>query len=366
MLRRRDQLGELLIPGFEPAEMTPRLRSLLASIQPAGVILFARNIVSPEQTHRLLADCRACVPGPIFTCVDLEGGRVDRFRKALGPAPAAADVFASGDRRLFRKHGRVIGDCCRALGFNTDLAPVLDLALEASRAVMSSRAVSANPRQVAWYAREFLKGLASAGVIGAGKHFPGLGEANLDTHAELPSVSKSLRKMWGEDLVPYRLLRRELPMVLVGHANYSAVTKRRTPASLSKKWISEVLRKKIGYRGLVISDDLEMGGVLKAGSIEHAAVGFVRAGGDLCLVCHQEELVTRAYEALIKESERDVKFRQRAEESVKRVLEFKKKSRQLGRKAPCPTASLVQKLRRQLWEFGEEVRLETIKRQVAG
>ncbi len=343
--------------------MTPQLRSLLVHMQPGGVILFARNITGPEQTYKLLSECQAGISSRLFTCVDLEGGRVDRFRNALGPAPSAADVFATGDRRVFRKHGRIIGDACRLLGFNTDFAPVVDLALAASRTVMSSRAVSPEPKEVIVYAREFLVGLRTAGVIGAGKHFPGLGEANLDTHHELPAVNKSLRRMWEEDLVPYRTMRRELPMVLVGHANYPAVTKDGLPASLSKKWITDILRKKIGCRGLIVSDDMEMGAVLKVAPIEQVAVEFVRAGGDLCLICRQEELVIRAHEALTKEAERDRRFARRVAESAARVLAFKKKSAELKRKMRPPTAEKIQKLSRQLWEFGEQVRIETIKRQ---
>jgi beta-N-acetylhexosaminidase len=293
----------------------------------------------------------------------MEGGRVDRFRNVTGPAPAAADVFATGDRKAFRRHGKTIGESCRALGFNTDFAPVVDLAFEASRNVMRSRAVSADPEEATTYAREFLAGLRSVGVLGAIKHFPGLGEANLDTHHELPSVEKPWKKLWDEDIAPYRALRRESPLVLVGHAAYPAVTHDHTPASLSKKWITDILRKKIGYRGLAVSDDLEMGGVLKAAPIEQAAVGFIRAGGDLCLICHVEESITRSYEALVKEAESNARFARRAKESVARVLAFKKKSKELKRPALAPTAAKVEKLSRQLWEFSEQVRLATIKRQ---
>jgi beta-N-acetylhexosaminidase len=356
------EIGQLLIVGFDGTEMSPRLRSLLTRLQPAGVILFARNIASGEQTHRLLNECQSCVSTRLFTCVDMEGGRVDRFRNVTGPAPSAADVFATGNRRLYRQHGKTIGESCRALGFNTDFAPVADLAFEASRNVMSSRSVSADPKEATNYAREFLAGLRSAGVLGAIKHFPGLGEANLDTHHELPKVEKSWKKLWDADIAPYRALRRESPLILVGHAAYPAVTRDRTPASLSRKWISDVLRKKIGYRGLVISDDLEMGGVLKAAPIEQAAVEHIRAGGDLCLICHVEESIIRSYEALVKETERAGKFARRAKESVARVLAFKKKSKELNRPAPVPTAAKLEKLSRQLWEFSEQVRLATIKR----
>src|SRR5262249_24095516 len=191
-------IGQLLVVGFDGTEMSPRLRSLLIRLQPAGVILFARNITTVSQTYRLLEDCQACVATPLFTCVDMEGGRVDRLKNALAPAPSAAEVFATGSRVLFRRHGKVIGEACRGVGFNVDFAPVVDLALEISKTVMGSRAVSADPKQAVIYAREFLKGLAAAGVIGSAKHFPGLGEANLDTHLSLPSVNQPLKKLWAE------------------------------------------------------------------------------------------------------------------------------------------------------------------------
>ncbi len=370
-------IGQLLIIGFDGTEMSPRLASLLAKIQPAGVILFARNIKGVEQTHTLLRECQKCVATPLFTCVDLEGGTVDRFRNVLGAAPSPAEVFATGSRALFRKHGRVIGDNCRAVGFNVDFAPVLDLAFAASRTVMSSRAVSDDPKQVVAYAREFLRGLGDVGVLGCGKHFPGLGEATLDTHRELPSVEKPLRKLWDEDMVPYRTLRRELSMVMVSHAAFPAVTKARTPASLSKKWITDILRKKIGYRGLVCSDDLEMGGVLTAAPIEEAieqvTIGHIRAGGDLGLICHQESFILRAYEALVREAERDHRFARRVQESTRRVVAFKaNKSRgrgprltslRAGPRHTVPTPARIERLTRQLWEFEEEVRMATLARE---
>jgi beta-N-acetylhexosaminidase len=342
--------------------MTARLGSLLQRLQPAGVILFTRNIKTAEQTWQLSRDCQECVSAPLFTCVDMEGGTVDRFRDALNPAPSAAEVFASGDRKLFRKHGQIIGANCRALGFNVDFAPALDLAFEASRSVMGSRAVSANPLQVIVYAREFLAGLESAKVLGCGKHFPGLGEGKLDSHHELPVIEKSLKKLWAEDLVPYRTLRRQLPMVMVSHAAYPQVTKAKTPASLSKTWITDILRKRIGYKSVIVSDDLEMGGVLSAAPVGQAAVEFVRAGGDLCLVCHREEYVLQAREALIKAAESDKHFARRIADSARRVAALKKKWGRMLRAGRAPSAALVEKLARRLWEFGEQVRIEALNR----
>jgi len=355
-------VGQLLIVGFDGTEVTPRLSSLLTRLQPAGVILFARNMQTPEQTWRLLRDCQKCVSLSLFTCVDLEGGRVDRFRDVLGPAPSAADVFATADRKLFCKHGQVIGENCRALGFNVDFAPVLDLAFEASRRVMSSRTVSANPRETVTYAREFLAGLQAAGVLGCGKHFPGLGEGTLDSHHELPLIEKVMKKLWAQDLFPYRTLRAQLPMVMVSHAAYPAITKDLIPASLSKAWITDILRKRIGYRNLIVSDDLEMGGALSAGPVGQAAVEHIRAGGDMCLVCHREDYVVQAYEELMKAAERDRKFARRVAQSSRRVLAFKKKSTRILRRKAAPSSATVERLSRKLWEFGEQVRLEVLNR----
>jgi beta-N-acetylhexosaminidase len=351
-----DGAGQLLVIGFDGTVMSPQLAELLAQIQPGGVILFARNIVNAQQTHMLLKDCQAHVRQPLFTMVDLEGGRVDRFRNVTGPAPSAADVFATGNRKLYRKHGEIIGKSCCAMGLNTDLAPVLDLAFEASRTVMSSRAFSIHPKDVIVYAREFLAGLRSARVIGAGKHFPGLGEGNLDSHHDLPLIKKSFKGLWAEDLIPYRAMKRELPMVLINHANYPAVTRDNLPASLSKYWISAVLRKQIGYRGLIVSDDLEMGGVLKAAPLEQVAVEFVRAGGDLSLICHEQTGIERAFAAMTRECERDARFRRRVMESAKRIAAFKRKHAKLLRIGPVSTEDKIARISRQLWEFSEQVR----------
>ncbi len=355
-------IGQLLIIGLEGVEMTTPLASLLTRLQPAGVILFARNIQSPEQTWRLLSDGQKCVDTPLFTCVDLEGGTVDRFRDVLGATPSPVEVFATDDVKMFRRHGEIIGENCRTLGFNLDFAPVLDLAFPASQNVLGTRSVSADPKAVALYAREFLEGLRKCRVMGCGKHFPGLGEGKLDSHRELPVIDKPLKRLLSEDLAPYRLLRRQLPFAMISHAAYPQVTKTRTPASLSKIWITDILRKKIGYRGLIVSDDLEMSGVLSAAPIGEAAVEFVRAGGHLCLVCHREDRVLEAYEGLTREAESDKKFAKRVTESARRVIAFKKKWKKELRGGNPPSPSAIEKLTRQLWEFGEQVRLGPLSR----
>jgi len=345
--------------------MTPALGKLLTRIQPAGVILFRRNIMSAEQTWALLRDCQRHVTTPLFTCVDMEGGSVDRLRDVFGPSPSAASVFETADRDLFRLHGKAIGAISRALGFNVDFAPTLDLALPPSLTVMTSRVVSANPREVAAYARAFLRGLSDSRVLGCGKHFPGLGEVPLDTHKDLPVVNKSMRRLLAEDIEPYRVLRRDLPFVMVSHAIYATATRDQVPASLSKKWMTDVLRKKLAYTRLTITDDMEMGALQKAAPMEQASVQALRAGADLLLICHSEEQVSLAYEAVAKERDHDRRFAERLRESAARVARHKKKFAKIlaTKSLPGPTPAKVEKLSRALWELGERIRLGALARE---
>ena len=210
-LELRQQVGQLLIMGFDGTTVSARLRLMLATLCPAGVILFKRNIEEATQTHVLLREAQRAVSTPAFLCVDMEGGTVDRLRDVIAPVPSVADVAAAGSKKLFRKHGRIIGGEVRALGFNTDFAPVFDLRFEASKKVLTSRTVSSDAKKVIAYAREFLRGMRDANVLGCGKHFPGLGEANLDSHNELPSIAKPWRRLWTEDLLPYRELSESCP-----------------------------------------------------------------------------------------------------------------------------------------------------------
>ena len=353
----RQQVGQLLIMGFDGSEASTRLRSMLATLQPGGIILFKRNITAARQTWELLRESQKCVATPAFLCVDMEGGTVDRLKDVIAPAPPVADIAASGNRELFRLHGRVLGDECRLLGFNVDFAPVVDLGLEPSRKVLTSRTASDDPRKVVTYAREFLRGLKDAHVLGCGKHFPGLGAANLDTHHDLPAIATPAVRLMKEDLCPYRELHRQMPFVMVAHAAYPAVTKDKTPASLSRKWITGILRQRIGYRGLILCDDLEMGGVLSAAPIEVAAVETLRAGADIFMVCHNEEKVWRAYEAVLTAAERDRRFARLVAEKARRVLAVKRRARALKRHTPAPSDPSVDRLRRQLWQLGEQARM---------
>jgi beta-N-acetylhexosaminidase len=361
----RRQAGQLLVMGFDGTVLSQRLRTMLDTFQPGGIILFQRNLEHIEQAQSLLAEMQKARATPMFLCVDLEGGTVDRLRDVIAPMPSVAEVAASGANKMFRKHGRLIGEELRAVGFNTDFAPVLDLKLAPSNAVLGSRTVSPKPSQTVAYARAFLRGLNECQILGCGKHFPGLGEANLDTHADLPSIEKRWKRLWKEDLAPYRDLRRELPFVMVAHAAYPDVTGDKMPASLSKQWMSTILRKKIGYDGLIITDDLDMGGVLAAAPIEDAAVQTLRAGADMFLICQKEESVRRAFEAVIRRAEEDRKFARLIAEKSERVLATKKKSKLQKTTSTPSTRKDIERLTRRIWKFSEELRVYALRNEPA-
>lgn len=354
----RHAAGSLLVVGLNGTELSGLERAWLKLIRPAGVILFRRNIADSKQSRALLADAGGlCAPNSL-RCVDVEGGSVDRLRDALAPMPSAQAVaqkaFAAGRPELIREHGELIGCGVRAFGFNTTLAPVLDLALPASAHVMGTRAAAKDAAGVVEYARGFLDGLASQGVAGCGKHFPGLGGASLDSHFDTPAIRRSFRELWRDDLAPYRALRDRLPMVMVNHASYPDTQGKSRPATASGFWITTVLRERIGYRGLIFSDDMEMGGILKSMPMEQAVVAAIRAGIDLLEVCHTPELILRAYESLVSEAERSTAFR-------KLLLECARNTTQKRAKlfaAPMPpalSAKQFETLRARILRFRENL-----------
>jgi beta-N-acetylhexosaminidase len=304
----REVAGSLLVVGLSGMELTGLERAWLKLVRPSGIILFRRNIAEVRQTRTLLAESMGYCQNFNLRCVDIEGGTVDRLRDAMAPMPSAQAVALTGKPALMRQHGELIAKEALAFGFNTTLAPVLDLALPESAAVMGSRLASLNPSDIVIYARNFLAGLAAHGVVGCGKHFPGLGGGTLDSHLETPKIGRSWTELWKQDLLPYQQLARELPMVMVNHAAYPETRGGDRPATASAFWITTVLQKRIGYRGLIFSDDMEMGGILKAAPIEEAVVLAVRAGIHLMEMCHSPELILRGFEALIAEAERSAVF----------------------------------------------------------
>ena len=227
--------------------------------------------------------------------------------------------------------------------------------------MLSSRTIGEDPNDVIELAREFLKGFKDEGVLGCGKHFPGLGGGAVDSHHELPTIHKPWKELWEEDLLPYRKLKDEFAFAMVAHCVYPEANREKLPASISRFWMTDVLRKKIGFKGLICSDDLEMKGVQKAVPIEEAAIESIRAGADIFLVCNNESLVWRTHYAVLREAERDKGFAKQVAAAARRIVDFKRRSRPIKAKmAPPPTLRVVDQLRRKIWELSEEVRLSTV------
>ena len=354
----RQAAGSLLVVGLSGTELTGLERAWLQLVRPGGIILFRRNIESVEQTRALLNEATGLGSRHAMRCVDVEGGTVNRLRESLAPIASTQSVAAASRSAkkpaLARKHGELIARAVKAFGFNTALAPVVDLALPEAVEVLGSRTSGGSPAEVVAYARELLGGLAAQGVTGCGKHFPGLGGAAGDTHFVTPEIQRSWNQLWNEDLVPYRDLHKAMPMIMINHAAYPQTRSSKEPASASRFWITETLRKKIGYKGIVLSDDLEMGGILKFLPVEEAAVAALRAGSELILICHSPELILRTYEALISEGERSAAFRKTLFATA----------RDAGRKRvklyargifPLPAAKALESLRGSILEFNRTI-----------
>ena len=359
----RQAVGSLLVVGLSGTELTSLERAWLRLLRPAGVILFRRNIKDAEQTRALLDEATGLCTRSSVRYVDVEGGTVNRLRDALAPLPSAQAVGAAvrqqNKPRLAREFGELIARAVRAFGFNTTLAPVVDLALPESTEVMGTRSVSFDPAYVIEFAREFMRGLEAQSVIACGKHFPGLGGAASDTHFVTPEIHRTWPQLWEEDLAPYRQLYKQMPIVMTNHAAYPETPGKDMPASASRFWITTVLRNRIGYRGMILSDDLEMGGILKFLPVDEAAVEAVRAGSDLLEICHSAELILRTYEALLNAAEKSTPFRklllERAQESAR------KRTRLYAGKIPPPlNAKQFERLRSDVARFAEKVSADAV------
>jgi beta-N-acetylhexosaminidase len=354
----RRAAGSLLVVGLSGQQLTGLERAWLGLIRPGGVILFRRNIADAQQTRELLEEATGFGAAYAVRCVDVEGGTVNRLRDALAPLPSAQAVGAAA-RKMHkpawaRQHGELIAQSVKAFGFNTTLAPVVDLALPESAEVLGTRPPGADAAEVVVYAREFLAGLEAHGVTGCGKHFPGLGGASGDTHFVTPAIGRTWKQIWDEDAVPYRELHGSMPMIMTNHAAYPETAGKNHPASASPFWITSVLRKRIGYRGIILSDDLEMGGILKFLPVEEAAVAAVRAGSDLLEICHSAELILRSYEALLREAEQSASFRKLLLGRVREAQRKRKKQYASG-VARALTPKQLDKLRDRIQRFRDTI-----------
>jgi beta-N-acetylhexosaminidase len=305
--------------GLPGTRLDPETRGRLQELSPAGVILFARNLEGPGQTAALIGEVRRLLPSPALIALDQEGGRVSRLERWIGPTPSAVVLGRAGESMVWQ-FGEATATALRGLGFDLDFAPVVDLCAAETPNGIGDRSFGTDPLTVSRLAGAFLAGLQSHGVAGCLKHFPGLGDTSLDTHVQMPTVERSRLDLERLDILPFRDLAANAASVMVGHAHYTAFDPDQAlPASLSPRVVAELLRVQLGYQGLVVSDDLEMGAVAQRDVDGTAAVDAIAAGSDLLLYCSDLERADRAAAALEAESGKSESLDRRLEQAVVRI-----------------------------------------------
>jgi len=322
------KVGQLFFVGFDGAADGPGLRDYLSEIRPGGLIHFARNIESPEQImalNRALYGIvgRAGCPAP-FVSVDQEGGRVSRLRKVLPGLPSGAQLAALGEPRI-HDYARALGRALVALGFNADFAPVVDLSTPGAINGIGDRSFGEDASQVVRCARAFIAGLSEAGVASWVKHFPGLGATELDSHIGLPVCARPAAEMWERDLRPFRECADAAAGVMIAHVHCPVFdADAPVPASLSRAVVTGLLRARMGYDGIALTDDLEMGAVAGPRPDE-LAVATLEAGSDMIMWCNSEEKARLAYRGVLDAVRSGRIEESRIDRSVARILAAKER-----------------------------------------
>lgn len=307
-LSLEQKVGQLFFIGISGPELDAETDDLLKEISPGGVCLFARNIKGFDQTRNLLDGIRTTSRIEPFLSIDQEGGLVDRLRRIMTPTPAASKLPSAESAT---EQAAMIGETLSILGFNMDFAPVVDV-IDNDRGQHSnglfSRTYGASKEDAAEFAGEFLNSLQSKGIIGCVKHFPGLGASRVDSHEELPVVDISQAEMNDVDLFPYRDIsaRGIVKTVMAGHVCFPGHELqekdrdgRLLPASLSYNFISRLLRDDIGFDGVVVTDDLEMGAILKNYGMAEACKMALTAGVDMLAICADAENIRDGYSSVL-------------------------------------------------------------------
>ena len=293
--------GQRIMAGFEgtaaPASLIERVRAGRIG----GVILFQRNIESAGQTAALIASLQVAalaspLERPLLVGIDQEGGRVSRLSDDFTTFPAARGFGDVGDASLTREAARITGAELEAVGVNVDFAPVVDILTNPECAVIDDRAFGESPQIVSQMGEAVTQGLQETGVAACAKHFPGIGDMAPDPHDVLPASRLTLNDLRARELAPYRHLIRRTPpaCVMVAHAVFQEIDAAK-PASLSPVFLQEILRGELGFRGVAVTDDLDMGAIEDAAD---AALQSILAGADVALICHSEDAQERACDVI--------------------------------------------------------------------
>jgi beta-N-acetylhexosaminidase len=323
-----ESLGQLILTGVPGKELDVKAAKLFRKVQPGGFILFGRNIESATQLRKLIDDLReVSAVEPIIT-IDQEGGRVSRLRLIGNEPPNAQQLRDKDDVDLIRQHGDITGRLLRVFGFNLDLCPVLDISFDDSADnSLRGRCYGKTVEQVVRNAGAFNDAMRKQGIASCGKHFPGYSAAKSDAHYELPRIDRSREELDRNELAVFRSFidmgaSPEPPIVdsmMICHGWYPCFEPKRTPASLSYHVVTELLREEIGFEGLIMTDDLDMGAILNEYGLEETIRLAIAAGNDLAMICHRIPEIEQVHRILATLPRGQI---DRAQESMAR---FKKK-----------------------------------------
>ncbi len=292
--------GSLLLLGLSGPELTPDEAALFRRLQPAGYILFTRNIVTPQQTRQLTDDLRSLSTYDLpIIAIDQEGGRVTRTKEIAPAAPSAPALAARADMGKIADAGALTGDLLSLLGVNINFAPVLDLDhFPDTQNALRGRCWGRDPQRVIDYAGHWHRWLKKRSIAGCAKHFPAGGRALSDPHHDLPSSPATLDELLREDVVPYTALMPELDAVMLAHVEFPNIDPD-FPASLSPRVIRRFLRDQLGFdQHLVLTDDLDMGAITRRYGRGEDVKLAIQAGNDLAMICHRSDTAEIAARAI--------------------------------------------------------------------
>ncbi len=319
-LALRRQIGQLLIAGFAGHQIPVELRSLAKEFGLGGVILFARNVAEPGQVAELAHDAlHLTEQTPAWVSVDQEGGRVARLKAPFTEWPPMATLGRSGDVTLTKRFARALALELKAVGVNLDFAPVLDIHTNPKNPVIGDRALAERAAEVAAHGTAIIEALQSEHVAACGKHFPGHGDTTTDSHLELPLVEHPPEQLRDREFVPFRAaIQAGVASIMTAHVLVPALDEDR-PATLSTRVITTILRRELGFEGVIVSDDLEMKAVAAEYDVPDAAVLAVRAGCDALLICSGDhDRQAAALEALVHAVEEERLPLSRVEDALRR------------------------------------------------
>ncbi|MBB2480031.1 beta-N-acetylhexosaminidase [Bacillus sp. APMAM] len=323
-----EKIGQMIIGGFEGTSVTTDAADLIKEYKLGGLILFGTNIKSETQLVNLtnaLKTANSNNKVPLFISTDQEGGRVNRMPASIINTPRARSIGETNNEKYAYNIGNVIANELTSFGFNVDFAPVLDIQSNPKNTVIGDRSFGSNSNIVSKQGAAMMKGIRSGNIIPVVKHFPGHGDTSVDSHLALPVVNKDLASLNNLELIPFRnAFKNKADMVMVAHILMKKLDSK-YPASMSKTVITGLLRKQLGFEGVVITDDMTMGAIAKHYNLKDAAVKAVNAGSDMILVGHGKENVSTVYNSLYKAAKNHTISKSTINKSVYRILSLKRK-----------------------------------------